>query len=155
MKKLLLVAGIIATAFVSECQTAPMAETTLRPMPNVGPLTFIKRTTVVTPMTTNITMVETIQSPTAAQKELQLEELRVNRDVEVARAANRWVVNPPAPPSVRRQVIIYRPVVVTPQQPMIIYRAPMVQAPLCCGQGMVIVDPWAGLPVARYDGPSR
>ena len=83
---MLLVAGIIA-ATVSGCQTAPMtAKSTLTPMKGVQPLTSVKRTTVVTPETTNITMVETIVSPEQGQFELKKAELSGRKKGGVAKA---------------------------------------------------------------------
>lgn len=81
--------GLVAVMFAlfTGCQTAPMtAKTTIAPMPHVNPLTSVKRTTVVSSSGTNITMVESVESPEQGQLELKKAELTARTKVGVAKA---------------------------------------------------------------------
>ena len=82
----MILAAILATTLTA-CGTPKvgLARTTIDPMPGVRPLTSVKRTTVVTATSTNITTVEKIESPESAQARLRMKELEGNRDVAVAR----------------------------------------------------------------------
>ncbi|OGI67853.1 hypothetical protein A2738_03160 [Candidatus Nomurabacteria bacterium RIFCSPHIGHO2_01_FULL_42_15] len=81
--------GLIMTALVLVgCGTPRVgpATTTLDPMKDVGQVRSVKRTTVVTSNSTNITMVELDETPEASQKELRMTELKGQTKASVQEA---------------------------------------------------------------------
>jgi len=87
MKTISLILVVVSSLLFTGCQTAPMtAKTTIEPMKGVGPLTSVERTTVVTSTGTNISMIESIESPEKGQKDLKLAEIEGRTKVGVAKA---------------------------------------------------------------------